>query len=340
MTYQESINRVAELPLPWDILSNCNILITGATGLIGSCLVNILMARQPKDYCVYAMGRNRERLEKLFKDYLTDNHFKILIGDVSKSIDFETSFHYIVHAAGGATPAEFSMRPVEVMISNIVGVYNLMEYGRKHDLKRFLYISSGEVYGEGDGRIFTEEYSGFVDSMKSRSCYPSSKRASETLCVSYAAEYDVDVVIARPCHIYGPCFTENDDRVYAQFIRNVLREEDIVMKSDGSQFRSWCYVADCVSALLYILFKGKNCQAYNIANESSNISIKELAKLIADLAGRNVITIVPNTKEKQGFNVVTRSVFSTDKLEGLGWKPCVDIISGIETTLSELKTKN
>ena len=158
-----------------------------------------------------------------------------------------------------------------------------------------------------------------MDCTKPRSCYPSSKRASETLCASYSSEYGLDVVIARPSHTYGPYFTESDNRVYAQFIRNVLNVDDIIMKSTGSQFRSWCYVVDCVSALLHVLLKGKNGEAYNIADQSSNISIKDLAEMIAHIGDKKVVIQLPDDVEKAGYNVVKKSVFSTSKLESLGW---------------------
>lgn len=338
ITYKNDIKAVAVLQLPWEKLSNSNILITGATGLIGSCLVEVLMERQQRDYNVYAMGRNSQRMAKLYEKYMSDDGFHTIFGDVTEPLTIDQSFHYIIHAASGATPSEFSQHPVEVMKSNFLGVANIMEYGIKHYMHRFLYISSGEVYGEGDGRIFCEDYSGYVDCTSPRACYPSSKRAAETLCASYAAEYGVDFVIARPCHTYGPNFTENDNRVYAQFIRNVLKGEDIVMKSTGEQFRSWCYVVDCVSAILYILLKGANGQAYNIANESSNISIRELAEIVAEIGGGNVVKSVANIKEKKGFNVVSKSVFSTKKLESLGWKPHLNMHDGIQRTINELKT--
>ena len=142
-------------------------------------------------------------------------------------------------------------------------------------------------------------------------------------------------MIARPSHTYGPYFTEADNRVYAQFIRNVLRGEDIVMKSTGSQFRSWCYVVDCAAAILYILLKGENGQAYNIADASSNISIKELAEMIAEIGGRNVVMDLPTDTEKAGYNVVTKSVFSTEKLEGLGWSVQGDKQSKFKATIEE-----
>jgi len=320
MSYSDDIREVAELQLPWEKLENCNILIAGATGLIGSCLVEVLMARPNRSYIIYAMGRNQRRMERLFGKYQSDEGFHTVIGDVAKPLYIPQPIHYIIHAASGAAPSDFSSHPVEVMKANINGVINLMEYGIQHQMKRFLYVSSGEVYGEGDGREFTEDYSGYVNCNTPRSCYPSSKRAAETLCASYAAEYGADVVIARPCHIYGPNFTETDNRVYAQFIRNILKGEDIVMKSSGEQFRSWCYVVDCVSALIHILLKGSSGEAYNIADASSVITIKQLADMLADIGNCKVIMDVPSEQEKRGYNPVSKSVFSVDKLESLGWK--------------------
>lgn len=333
--YSNDILRIFQEDLPWEKLSGCNILVTGATGLIGGCLVETLMMNPQRDYQVYASGRNEERAKVRFKEYIDDEAFHFIRYDVLQPLESNVDFDYIIHAASNGSPNFFAKNPVEVMKSNINGVANLMDYGLVHGMKRMLYVSSGEVYGEGDGRVFTEDYSGYVDCTKPRSCYPSSKRAAETLCVSYAEEYGADVVIARPCHTYGPHFTEQDNRVYAQFIRNVLRGEDIVMKSTGEQFRSWCYVVDCVSALLYILLKGENGQAYNIADAASNISILELAEMIASIGGKKVVVDVPNINEKKGFNMVTKSVFSTEKLEKLGWKSRTDINKGLNDTIKE-----
>lgn len=335
--YKNDILQIFELDLPWEKLSGCNILVTGATGLIGGCLVETLMLNPKRDYHVYASGRNEERVCKRFKEFVEDVAFHFVRYDVQEPLKCNVTFDYIIHAASNGSPNFFAQEPVEVMKSNIYGVVNLMDYGLAHGMKRMLYVSSGEVYGEGDGRIFTEDYSGYVDCIKLRSCYPSSKRAAETLCVSYAAEYGTDVVIARPCHTYGPHFTEQDNRVYAQFVCNVLHGEDIVMKSTGEQFRSWCYVVDCVSALLYILLKGGNCEAYNIANPESNISIRELANIIAEIGGKKVVFENPDKEEKKGFNVVSKSLFSIQKLSNLGWKAITSIQRGLENTIIELK---
>ena len=318
-TYLKDIERIYDLELPWERLSGSNILVTGATGLIGSCLVEVLLRNPKRDYQVYASGRDEGRALSRFKDFAKDNSFHFIKYDVMKPFTVDTRQDFIIHAASNANPNFYVKQPVEVMKANFDGVSNLIEYGIKNGMKRFLYVSSGEVYGEGDGRTFTEDYSGYVNNTSPRSCYPSSKRASETLCVSYISEYNIDAVIARPSHVYGPYFTPNDNRVYAQFIRNVLNNEDIIMKSNGEQYRSWCYVVDCVSALLYILLKGECGEAYNIADESSNISIRDLAEMIASIGGKKVVLCSTDTSEALGYNPVKRSVFSTEKLKELGW---------------------
>lgn len=339
MTYREDIKKVASLvELPWSKLDGCNILVTGATGLIGSCLVKVLMAHHG-NYHVYASVRNESRAKKIFEEFSGDEIFHIIKYDVTGELHSSIDFQYIIHAASYAGPSFFANNPVEVMKANFNGVCNLLDYGKSHNLKRFLFVSTGEVYGEGDGREFTEDYSGYVNTMSPRSCYPSSKRTAETLCISYEAEYGLDVVIARPCHVYGPQFTASDNRVYAQFIRNVLRGEDIVMKSTGEQYRSWCYVVDCVSALLYILMKGKSGEAYNIADSSANITIGEMAKMIAEIGGKKVVIDIPSNKEKAGYNVVQQSLFSTSKLESLGWTIIGTMKDKIKKTIKDAKLR-
>ncbi len=318
-SYYKDISRILELQLPWEKLSGCNILIVGATGLIGSCLVETLMLNPNKDYSLFITGRNRNRANKIFENFFNDSTFHYFDYDVRKELKVDIKFDYIIDAASNASPSSFIGAPVEVLLSNIYGVDNLLKYGKSHQLKRFLYISSGEIYGETNGKLVSESDSGYIDCTKVRSCYPSSKRAAETLCISYSYEYNIDVVIARPTHIYGPNYTESDNRVYAQFINNIIEGNDIVMKSSGSQTRSWCYVVDCVSALLYILLKGDNRQAYNVADNTSILSIKELATIIANISNRKVVFEMPSELEALGYNPVRMTMFSTKKLQLLGW---------------------
>ena len=337
MSYRDDIESVASIKLPWDKLSGKNILVTGATGMIGSSLIDVLMAHNQQDYNVYASGRNESKMQSLFGKYLEKPNFFFLKHDIREHLDCELPFHYIIAGAGVASPQLYSTDPVSVIKSNVWGVDNLLSYGVKHELERFLYISSGEVYGEGDGRVFTEDYSGYVDCTSLRSCYPSAKRTTESLCVAYSYQYGIDVSIARPCHVYGPNFSDSDKRVYAQFIRNILNDENIVMKSSGEQYRSWCYVVDCVSALLYILLKGNNGEAYNIADEKSNVTIKELAETIADIGHKKVVVDLPEESEKAGYNVVKKSIFSTEKLRALGWNCTGNMKEKLESTINALR---
>lgn len=327
--YQQDLAKAAKL-LPLSLTGN--VLITGATGLIGGCLTDILI--QFSECEVYALGRNRQRAEQRFQQYWNNPRFHFLEHDICTPLDCFVDFHYIIHAASNASPNFFMQKPVEVMRANLEGLSHLVEYGLQYHMQRMVYVSSGEIYGEGDGSVFTEESSGYIDILSPRACYPSSKRAAETLCASYNQEYQTQITIARPCHTYGPYFTESDNRVFAQFIRNVLHDEDIVMKSAGTQYRSWIYVVDCAAAILSILLKGKSGEAYNVANAESNITIRELAEKTAAIAGRQVIM---NLSDNGNTTPITKAVFSTKKLEALGWQPLFDIEEGLRHTIETMR---
>lgn len=335
-SYQDLLKQAALCALPWEKLDGKNILITGATGLIGGCLVDILMQRSP-NFTVYSAGRNEERARKRFSDYWEKTNFKFLKFDVTEETDFGIVFHFIIDAASGASPNAYAENPVGVMKANIYGVNNLLSYGKTHRLEKFVYVSSGEAYGEGDSRAFTEDYNGYVNPATVRACYPSSKRAAETLCVCYAQQYGLNVSIARPSHVYGPYFTEADNRVYAQFIRNVLANEDIVMKSKGEQYRSWCFVIDCAVAIFHILFKGENMTPYNVADPKSNITIGELAQIIAEESGKKVVFDIPSNKEKSGYSVVKKAVFDISRLESLGFSLSGTIKEKLKITIETCK---
>ena len=330
--YLQDIRSLFETGLDLSTLNDSRILVTGATGLIGSCLVDVLLTNPHRNYQVYALGRNEERARQRFNNYWETADFHFIRHDISLPLDSDICFDYIIHAASNASPNFFKEKPVEVIKSNIIGVENLMEHGIRHGMKRMLFVSSGEIYGEGDGREFTEADSGYVNCATPRACYPSSKRAAETLCVAYAAEYGADVVIARPCHTYGPYFTESDNRVYAQFIRNLLDGKDIVMKSRGEQYRSWLYVVDAAHALLTILTKGAKGEAYNVADEQSNITIRALAELLAGAEDRQVVFDIDDANGNT--TPITRATFSTQKLAQLGWRPLTTIAEGLQHTLA------
>jgi len=338
MEYCNDIIKAITLPtIPWDSLRGKNILITGSTGLIGSTIVECLMMNPNIDYHVYASGRNKDRALQLFDRFESSPFFHFIYYDVLEPLHSEVCFHYMIACAGLASPQLYSTNPVGVMKSNFCGVDNLFTYGISHCLECFVYISSGEVYGEGDGRVFTEDYSGYVNCATLRACYPTVKRASESLCIAYGNQYGIQVKIARPCHVFGPHFNDNDKRVYAQFIRNILRGEDIVLKSKGEQYRSWCYAVDCAAAILFILLKGENGEAYNIADGRSNLTILELAEMISKIGKCKIRYDIPEEIERRGYNVVKKSIYDATKVENLGWKPLTPIADALYHTIDYLR---
>lgn len=200
-------------------------------------------------------------------------------------------------------------------------------------------MSSVEVYGSSNypEDDFDERYCGHIDCNTLRAGYPESKRVCEALCQAYLEKYRIPVVIARPCRIYGPTMGMSDSKAIGQFFRNVLAGENIVLKSAGNQVFSYAYMADVVSAILYILLKGTDGEAYNIADQNSIISLGELAKLIATSNGRDVCFDLPDATEKKGFSGAQRGVLRSEKLESLGWKPRTNIENGIQKTITILK---
>lgn len=333
MSYTHDLALAAHAPLPFEALEGRSILITGATGLIGGTLLEVLLARTDLHARFYALGRNAQRLRARLGEAWNDPRLTFISHNIEQPLEGDTPFDYIIHAASGASPKAFAEDPVGILRANIFATDHLLAYGLRHGLRRFLYVSSGEVYGEGDGRVFTEEYSGYVDPMQPRSCYPQAKRAAETLCAAYRQQTGIDTLVARPCHTYGPHFTESDTRVYAEFIRAARRGDDIVMKSRGEQYRSWVYVVDCATALLTILLKGEAGQAYNIADDGSNITIRELAEMIARMGATRVRMELPTEAEKAVFNPVKKSVFSAQRLKGLGWQPLHDMETSIRHSI-------
>lgn len=318
-------------------LHDQSILVTGATGLIGSFLVEALAHLNETagaKLTIYAAGRSESGIVSRFGALAEQPYFHYVPYDATKPVAFDFAADIVVHAATSAHPMAYATDPVGIMQANLFGTARLLEYLKEQGSGRFLLLSTGETYGENPDLEagFSETDHGWIDPMLPRACYPESKRAAETLCASYAAQYGVDAVVARLCHVYGPTFTASNSRADAQFIRKALAGEDIVMKSTGSQVRSFCYVADAVNALLTVLARGEKGQAYNVANRRSVASIRQYAETLADIAGVRVVFDVPPEVEKAGYTRVTRAVLNPAKLEGLGWTPRYDLRQGLEAT--------
>ena len=342
-TYISDLDIAIEHSIDIEQIKNKIILITGATGTIGSYIADMLLRYnqvQNARISICLAGRNVALLKEKFA-FWNDDNLSFAAYDITSDIILDFEPDYIIHAAGNAHPVAFNGDPVGTIMGNVVGTYNLLEYGRTHKTKRLLYVSSGEVYGQGDLSLdeFEETYAGYVDTSSPRSCYPASKRTAENLCVSYTKQYGLETVIARPCHTYGPGITPTDSRANVQFIRNVLNGEDIVMKSAGTQLRSYNYIGDCASAIITILMKGESGEAYNTANPDVRITIAQLAEIIAITANRNVLFSAPDALDIANRTPIAKQVLSSKKLEALGWKCAFSAEVGIKHTLDILQGK-
>jgi len=340
--YIEDLENVINEPLPWDELSGKNIVIAGGSGLIGSFLIDCLMyknKRHSADISVYALCRNKERAEKRFGDYIDNKDFNLIIQDVCKPLELDVNFDYIIHAASNAHPLFYATQPINTMLTNITGTANLLEYAALHSAKRFLFVSSVEIYGEncGDTEKFKEDYLGYIDCNTLRAGYPESKRAGEALCQAYIAEKGVDIVIARLSRTFGPTMLTEDSKAISQFIKNGIENKDIILKSNGSQLYSYAYAADAVTGLFYCLLSGKNGSAYNICGDNCDISLCDLAGVIAQISRVKVGFDVPDKVEKAGYSKATKALLDNEKVKSLGFTAKYSMRSGLMRTIDMLK---
>lgn len=319
-------------------LRNVSILVTGATGLIGSCAIDVLSVLN-KEFCanikIYALGRNKNKIESRFgKNVIPVEQ------DIINPLDKKIEYDYIIHAASNADPKSYALQPVETILTNVLGNKNILDYCAGHLKTKMILTSSFEVYGELKGQdIFLENMSGIIDQTVLRNGYPESKRCSELLVRSYVDEYGVDAIIARLPSVYGPTMLESDSKAHAQFIRNALNGENIVLKSKGEQTRTYCYVLDVVSALFKLLCAGKDGEIYNVSNENSIASIAEVAKTCAEIAGTKVVFDLPSEVEAKGFSRSRNCILDNKKLKDLGWSGKYSLREGLEETLEYLRRK-
>ena len=345
--YMEDVHYVGRLDLPWDKLNDKSIMLSGATGMIGSFLVDVILEKNITDglnCTVYALGRNKEKAKERFHRFTDDPQFVFISYDVKLPFtrDDLSTVDYILHLASNTHPMQYSTDPIGTITTNLIGVQNLLDFAVAHHASRFAFTSSNEIYGEnrGDVEFFDENYCGYINSNTMRAGYPESKRCGEALCQAYKAQKGLDVVIPRPTRSYGPTMLMSDTQAISQFIKKGVAGEDIVLKSTGTQFYSYTYVADAVAGLLTILLKGESGEAYNIAEEHSDIMLKDLATIIAGFNGKKVVFEIPDAVEAAGYSKATKARLDGHKLQTLGWKPKYDIKHGIERTIRILGGKN
>lgn len=326
-------------------LEGKTILLTGATGMIGSFLVDALMTRNrqfsaARQTTIIALARNRRTAEQRFAVWLESGQLCFLSCDVAQELpELPVQPDYYIHAASTTHPVAYAREPVNTVLSNVFGINNLLSYMARQGCGRLLLLSSVEIYGNnrGDTEYFDEDYCGYINCNTLRAGYQEAKRVSESLCQAYIRERGVDVVTIRLPRIYGPTMRLEDSKAAAQFILNGVRGEDIVLKSEGTQLFSYAHVYDAVSGMLYVLLRGASGQAYNLGDSKSDIRLRDIAKLVADHVGKRVIFDLPDAVEKAGFSTATKALMCGDKLRGLGWHPRYDIKDGIAESVDILR---
>lgn len=355
--YLEDLQTVSSLPLPWEKLEGRSILISGATGMIGSTLIDVLMLRNRSvstdggrtgGGCrIIALGRSEEKAWTRFKEYWDDPRFVFVQCDINDRESLERGctgenpeVDYIFHAASNTHPVAYATDPIGTVVTNIIGLDNLLHFASEYGCGRFLFASSNEIYGEnrGDVELFDEKYCGYIDCNTMRAGYPESKRAGETLCQAYIRQKGLDIVIPRFTRSFGPALLRTDTKALSQFIRKGVAGEDIVLKSEGTQYYSYTYICDAVSGFLYCLMKGECGEAYNIADVSCDITLRDLAQTIADYVGTKVVFDLPDAVEAAGFSKATKARLDGTKLRALGWRPQFDMKTGLGHTIEIMRS--
>ena len=342
--YNEDVAYVTALPLPWKNLEHTSVLISGGTGMIGSFLTDVLMYRNVvyhMDTHIIVLGRNEEKAKQRFSAWQEKKEFHFIKHDINKPLTTETVTHadYIIHLASNTHPVAYATDPIGTVTANVLGTMYLLEYAAEVEAKRVAIASSNEIYGEnrGDVELFDEQYCGYIDSNTLRAGYPESKRCAEALCQAYIAQKNLDVVIPRLTRTYGPTMLQSDTKAISQFLKKAISGENIILKSVGNQYYSYTYVADAVAGVLAVLLCGECGEAYNIADERSDITLKDLAYVIATYVKKKVVFELPDSLESAGYSMATKARLNGNKIKQLGWQARYDIQSGIARTLDVMK---
>lgn len=341
---ERDLAAIEKLPLPWEALYGRRVLVTGASGFLGSYLVEVLAylneahPEQPPIQ-ILALARSQEKLTARFSHLHGAAFFHPIIQDIAEPWSAKVSVDYIVHAASLASPKHYLASPVDTIRANVQGTTQLLELARENRA-RLLFLSSGAVYGEalGDSDEIGEQDYGPLDPLDARSCYGESKRMGEATCLAYWREYAVPAVIARVSHTYGPGIDLNDGRVVSDVVTSVLRGENIQLHGDGLASRPFCYVSDMVAGLLLLLLRGQPGEAYNIG-ATEELTVRALAELVIQVGGTPELKVVCNTAPG-AYGQAARSSghFNVDKVQALGWRRAVTPEQGFANTLAYFKT--
>ncbi len=326
----EDFERIAESScIPWSRLRNSSVLVTGATGLIGSTAVKALLyanQRHALHLEVYCLVRNLEKAVCMLQEYSAETGLHLISQTVETPFEQDVHFDYIIHGASPTASAYFIEHPVETMHTAISGTRNMLELAVKNQVKGFLYLSSMEAYGNvSDERVLKENDLGSIDLGNLRNCYPESKRVCELLTTAYAREYQIPAMNIRLAQTFGPGVSIDDKRVFAMMARCAMNQEDIVLLTKGESKHSYLYTAECVEALLCVMLNGTAGETYNAANPDTYCSIYKMGEMVAEEFGDGKIRVRVVESDQSKYPIPGFLNLSIDKISALGWEPRVSL---------------
>ena len=314
----------------FSFLKNSKVLVTGATGLLGTHLAfAIAMANRLQNLGLklYLQYRNPEKALRIYgSEFLSREDIYPVTGNITDELNLPEEPDYIFHTASPTSSRYFVTHPVETVLDAVNGTANVLKHGK--NAKAAVYLSSLEVYGICENETVNEQSYGYIDYRNVRSSYSEGKRICETLCTGYWKEYGVPVKTVRLSQTFGTGVEYGDGRVFAEFLRCAMEKRNIVLHTAGNTLRSYLDAADAVTGILTVAEKGEAGEVYNLSNPKTAISIREMASAVAGFfpeSGIDVITDIPENLEGYGYNPEMKIILDIQKAEALGWHPQYDL---------------
>lgn len=326
------LDNIANADIPYGLMQDATVMVTGATGLVGMSVIRALLwinDIRKTDITIVAIIRNKEKAKSLYGELFECPEIKWLVQDIVEPVLYEGKVDYIIHAASVTTSKIMVEKPVDTIVTSLLGTKNLLDYSVRAGIKSFLYISSMEMYGRFDdrGELVAEGDLGYINPLEVRSNYPESKRMCENMCIAYMKQYSLSVRIARLAQTFGAGILPGENRVFAQFAKSVINNEDIVLHTKGLSEGNYCYLSDMIQGLFTILLKGSDGEAYNVSNVKAHTTIAKMAEMVCHEIAGDRIKLVYDIPETNVFGYAqdTKIHLDNSKLKALGWSPEVDL---------------